>query len=95
MTYDIIEKKYPRSVAHDYWSWTDDIGFVQFKNAGQNCILLHEDKETKVSAKFIYAGNTFTKEEYENLVKVLKACGRRFSKLIRDSKKPEKIEVKI
>lgn len=95
MSYDIIEKKYPRSVAHDYWSWTDDIGFVQFKNAGQDCILLYEDKETKVSAKFIYAGNTFTKEEYENLVKVLKACGRRFSKLIRDSKKPEKIEVVI
>ena len=40
-------------------------------------------------------GEKMTKHQFEKFIKVLKSAGERLSKLVRDSKKPEKIEVVI
>lgn len=47
------------------------------------------------NAYFITLGKKMTECQFNKLVKVLKQAGERLSKLVRDSKKPEKIEVKI
>lgn len=90
MTPDDIKRKYGLDVWKKYWYCSED-GFV-LSLFEDKVVVDDKDKDELLGFK---KSQTMTKEEYENLIKVLKNAGERLSKLIRDSKKPEKIEVKI
>ena len=92
MTWDEIEQKYGKSVALDYWSYNIGIGFLEFARDANEYVLISNKGEL---LKELNKCDTFTKDEYQNIVSRLKKAGERLSELIRDSKKPEKIEVKI
>ena len=88
MTADEIKEKYGLVVWRRYWN-TSQCGFIL--SYWKNKVIFDTDKDLDSVKK----SQQLTKEEYENLIKTLKQAGERLSKLVRDSQKPEKIEVKI
>jgi hypothetical protein len=92
MSWCEIEQKYGKSVALDYWSRNIGIGFLEFTRDSNKYVLINNKGEM---LKELNKCDAFTKDEYKNIVARLKKAGERLSKLIRDSKKPEKIEVVI
>jgi hypothetical protein len=88
-----IIRKYGQDVYRAYIGDYNQQSFIHEIYTTLPCdvfLRVHENKSFVLES-----GDVFSKEDYELIVDSCKKAGERLSKLVRDSKKPEKIEVVI
>jgi hypothetical protein len=88
-----IIRKYGQDVYRAYIGDYNQQSFIHEIYTTLPCdvfLRVHENKSFVLES-----GDVFSKEDYELIVDSCKKAGERLSKLVRDSKKPEKIEVAI
>lgn len=93
MSADDINQKYGKDVYKAYiWDNTQPSFSQQRYDSLPDDVLVNVNKSKDY---LLESGDVFSKDEYELIVDACKKAGERLSKLVRDSKKPEKIEVVI
>lgn len=93
MSADDINQKYGKDVYKAYiWDNTQPSFSQKRYDSLPDDVLVNVNKSKDY---LLESGDVFSKDEYELIVDACKQAGERLSKIIRDSKKPEKIEVKI
>lgn len=88
-----IEKKYGKDICKAYIGDHTQPYFTQEIYNSLPSDIVVSVRQNK--SFFLESGDVISKEDYKLIVDSCKQAGERLSKLIRDSKKPEKIEVKI
>ena len=94
MTIEDIREKHGQRVLNSYWNAMEGYYFYD-DNENRICYIGIGYIGRVLDRKHAIIGTTLCKDEYKYFVDSTKMAGEKLSKLVRDSKKPEKIEVKI